>query len=56
MKKNRLIFVLIFALTVFLGISVSSFTDANAASKPAAKKKKVTLTTASDPYHVLPRL
>ena len=50
MKKNRLIFVLIFALTVFLGISVSSFTDANAASKPAAKKKKVTLTTASDPY------
>lgn len=50
MKKNRLLFVLIFVLALSLGISVSSFTDANAATKPAAKKKKVTLTTASEPY------
>ena len=52
MKKNRLLLSLILILSIIFGISAFSYTEVNAATKPAVSKKKVTLTTDSDPYTI----
>ena len=52
MKKNRLFLSFIFVLALILGLSVTSSLRANAASKPAVSKKKVTIYTDSDPYTI----
>lgn len=52
MKKNRLFLSFIFVLALILGLFVTSSLRANAASKPAVSKKKVTIYTDSDPYTI----
>lgn len=52
MKKNRFFLSFIFVLALILGLSVTSSLRANAASKPAVSKKKVTIYTDSDPYTI----
>ena len=52
MTKIRLFLSFIFVLALILGLSVTSSLRANAASKPAVSKKKVTIYTDSDPYTI----